>query len=196
VSDWGATWRHLVADSQLRWIGPEKGVVHLALGAVVNALWDLWAKALGKPVWRIVADMSPEEIVRLIDWRYITDALTPEEALEMLRAAGEGKEERIREAVGDRAVPAYTTSAGWLGYGREKMERLLRETLEAGYKHFKLKVGTGLEQDRERLSIARSVLGYDKGNVLMVDANQVWCQSRYDKADEARYGPSPRPSTG
>jgi L-galactonate dehydratase len=196
VSDWGATWRHLVADSQLRWIGPEKGVVHLALGAVVNALWDLWAKVLGKPVWRIVADMTPEEIVRLIDWRYIVDALTPEEAVEMLRRAGEGKEERIREAVENRAVPAYTTSAGWLGYGREKMERLLRETSEAGYKHFKLKVGTGLEQDRERLSIARGVLGYDKGNVLMVDANQVRCQPRCGKADEARYGPSPRPSTG
>ena len=151
---------------------------------------------LGKPVWRIVADMTPEEIVRLIDWRYIVDALTPEEAVEMLRRAGEGKEERIREAVENRAVPAYTTSAGWLGYGREKMERLLKETLDAGYKHFKLKVGTGLEEDKERLSIARSVLGYDKGNVLMVDANQVRCQPRCGKADEARSGPSPRPSTG
>jgi L-galactonate dehydratase len=170
--------------------------VHLALGAVVNALWDLWAKVLGKPVWRIVADMSPEEIVRLIDWRYIQDALTPEEAVAMLRKTGEGKEERIKEAVENKAVPAYTTSAGWLGYGREKMERLLRETLDAGYRHFKLKVGTGLDQDRERLSIARSVLGYDKGNVLMVDANQVRSHSCHCKADEARSGPSPRPSTG
>jgi L-galactonate dehydratase len=170
--------------------------VHLALGAVVNALWDLWAKVLGKPVWRIVADMSPEEIVRLIDWRYILDALTPEEAVEMLRKAGEGKEERIKEAVENTAVPAYTTSAGWLGYGREKMERLLKETLDAGYKHFKLKVGTGLEQDKERLSIARSVLGYDKGNVLMVDANQVRRSRCRLQANMARSGPSPRPSSG
>ena len=102
MSNWGATWRHLVADSQLRWIGPEKGVVHLALGAVVNALWDLWAKVLGKPVWRIVADMSPEEIVRLIDWRYILDALmTPEEAVEMLRRTGEGKEEEDQGGRGE-----------------------------------------------------------------------------------------------
>jgi L-galactonate dehydratase len=173
VANWGTTWRHLVADSQLRWIGPEKGVVHLALGAVVNALWDLWARVLGKPVWRIIADMSPEEIVRLIDFRYITDAITPEEAVEMLRKVHGGREARIREAVENKAVPAYTTSAGWLGYGREKMERLLKETLDAGYRHFKLKVGTGLEEDKERLGIARSLLGYDKGNVLMVDANQV-----------------------
>jgi L-galactonate dehydratase len=196
VANWGATWRHLVADSQLRWIGPEKGVIHLALGAVVNALWDLWAKVLGKPVWRIVADMTPEEIVRLIDWRYIEDALTPAEAVEMLRRAGQGKEARIAEAVANRAVPAYTTSAGWLGYGREKMERLLRETRDAGYRHFKLKVGTGLEQDRERLSIARSVLGYDQGNVLMVDANQVPLPNNLAARLTGRSGPFPRPSTG
>jgi L-galactonate dehydratase len=133
----------------------------------------LWAKTLGKPVWRIIADMTPEEIVRLIDFRYILDALTPDEALQILRKVDAGRNQRIREAVENQAVPAYTTSAGWLGYGREKMERLLKETLDSGYRHFKLKVGTGLEEDKERLSIARSVLGYDKGNVLMVDANQV-----------------------
>jgi L-galactonate dehydratase len=173
VADWGKTWRHLVNDSQLRWIGPEKGVIHLALGAVVNALWDLWGKVLGKPVWKVVADMSPEEVVRCIDFRYITDALTPEEALAMLKKTEEGKAERIREAEGNTAVPAYTTSAGWLGYDKGKMERLLRETMDQGYRHFKMKVGTSIEEDKARLELARSVIGYDKGNVLMVDANQV-----------------------
>ena len=174
VADFGKTWRYLVADSQLRWIGPEKGVIHLALGAVVNAIWDLWAKTLGKPVWRIVAEMSPEEFVRCIDFRYITDAITPEEAIELLRAEEPGKAERIKEAERNEAVPAYTTSAGWLGYSEEKMKALLQQTLDEGYRYFKLKVGTSIEQDRQRLTIARSVLGYDRGNVLMVDANQVW----------------------
>jgi L-galactonate dehydratase len=134
VENWGKTWRHLVNDSQLRWIGPEKGVIHLALGAVVNAIWDLWAKTLGKPVWRIVADMTPQQIVDLIDFRYITDALTPEEALEILTKAEAGKKERLQEALDSRAVPAYTTSAGWLGYGEDKMRSLLQETLSKGYK--------------------------------------------------------------
>ncbi|KAI0174233.1 mandelate racemase/muconate lactonizing enzyme domain-containing protein [Pestalotiopsis sp. NC0098] len=174
VEDWGKTWRHLVNDSQLRWIGPEKGVIHLALGAVVNAVWDLWAKVLGKPVWRIVADMSPEEFVRCIDFRYITDCVTPDEALALLREAEPGKQERIQEALDSRAVPAYTTSAGWLGYGEDKMKALLAETLAKGYKYFKIKVGGNLEQDKHRLAIARDVIGFDRGNVLMVDANQVW----------------------
>jgi L-galactonate dehydratase len=174
VENWGKTWRHLVNDSQLRWIGPEKGVIHLALGAVVNALWDLWAKVLGKPVWRIVADMSPAEIVDLVDFRYITDAITPAEALELLTKAQEGREERLQEALNSTAVPAYTTSAGWLGYGEDKMKALLEETLAKGYRHFKIKVGGDVETDRRRLGIAREVIGYDKGNVLMVDANQVW----------------------
>ncbi|KAK2599238.1 hypothetical protein N8I77_011008 [Diaporthe amygdali] len=174
VANWGKTWRHLVNDSQLRWIGPEKGVIHLALGAVVNAIWDLWAKVLGKPVWRIVAEMSPEEFVQCIDFRYITDAITPEEAVALLKESEKGKADRIKEAENSRAVPAYTTSAGWLGYGEDKMKGLLKETLAKGYKHFKLKVGGSVEQDRHRLSIAREIIGYDKGNVLMVDANQVW----------------------
>ncbi|KAK8149465.1 L-galactonate dehydratase [Beauveria asiatica] len=174
VADWGKTWRYLVSDSQLRWIGPEKGVIHLAMGAVVNAVWDLWAKVLGKPVWRIVADMTPEEYVRCIDFRYITDAITPEEALEMLKSTESGKARRIEEALADKAVPAYTTSAGWLGYDEDKMKRLLHETLAKGYKYFKLKVGGGVEEDRRRLGIARDVIGFDKGNVLMVDANQIW----------------------
>lgn len=174
VADWGKTWRYLVNDSQLRWIGPEKGVIHLALGAVVNAAWDLWAKVLGKPVWRVVAEMSPEELVRCVDFRYITDAITPGEAVALLAEAEEGKAQRFQDALDSKAVPAYTTSAGWLGYGEDKMKGLLEETLKAGYRHFKLKVGTSVEQDRRRLAIARSVIGYDAGNVLMVDANQVW----------------------
>ena len=165
-----------MSDSQLRWIGPEKGVIHLALGAVVNALWDLWAKTLRKPVWRIVAEMTPEEFVRCIDFRYITDAITPAEAVEILRREGEGKAKRMVEAEASRAVPAYTTSAGWLGYGEAKMKVLLEETVKQGYKHFKLKVGISIEDDKRRLRIARSVIGYDKGNTLMVDANQVCLQ--------------------
>jgi L-galactonate dehydratase len=157
----------------LRWIGPEKGVIHLALGAVVNAVWDLWAKTLNKPVWRIVAEMTPEEFVRCIDFRYITDAVTPEEAVEMLKGEEAGKAQRIKDAEESKAVPAYTTSAGWLGYGEEKMKALLEDTLSKGYRHFKLKVGSSLEADRRRLTIARSVIGYDRGNILMVDANQV-----------------------
>jgi L-galactonate dehydratase len=206
VGNWGQTWRYLVSDSQLRWIGPEKGVIHLALGAVVNAIWDLWAKMLEKPVWRIVADMSPEEFVRCIDFRYIVDAITPEEALDILKTQEPGKAQRIRDAEQNKAVPAYTTSAGWLGYGKEKMQSLLIETMNQGYKHFKLKVGTSVEQDKERLSIAREVIGYDKGSILMVDANQVrvLVQSLYSMQHRNwtklsyhyRSGPSHKPSTG
>ncbi|KAL1967042.1 hypothetical protein VTN77DRAFT_3566 [Rasamsonia byssochlamydoides] len=174
TADWGKTWRYLVSDSQLRWIGPEKGVIHLALGAVVNALWDLWAKILQKPVWRIVADMTPEEVVRCIDFRYITDALTPEEAIALLKEVEPGKQDRIKEAEQNKAVPAYTTSAGWLGYSEEKLRALLDKSVKDGFKHFKLKVGGNLEDDKRRLAIAREAIGYDKGNVLMVDANQVW----------------------
>ncbi|KAI1661962.1 enolase C-terminal domain-like protein, partial [Daldinia decipiens] len=174
VSNWGQTWRHLVNDSQLRWIGPEKGVIHLALGAVVNAVWDLWAKTLDKPVWRVVAEMTPEELVRCIDFRYITDAITPDEALALLTKAQDGKDARFADALESRAVPAYTTSAGWLGYGEDKMRALLRETLANGYRHFKLKVGGPVDQDKRRLAIARDIIGYDRGNVLMVDANQIW----------------------
>jgi L-galactonate dehydratase len=144
------------------------------LGAVVNAVWDLWGKVLGKPVWRIVADMTPEQFVQCIDFRYITDAITPSEAIAMLQESQAGKAQRIQEAEASRAVPAYTTSAGWLGYGEDKMKGLLQETLGKGYRHFKLKVGGSVEQDGRRLTIAREVIGYDKGNVLMVDANQVW----------------------
>jgi L-galactonate dehydratase len=130
-------------------------------------------------VWRVVSEMSPEEFVRCIDFRYITDAITPEEAVKILREQGAGKSERIKDAEENRAVPAYTTSAGWLGYGEEKMRELLKQTLAQGYRHFKMKVGGSVEADRARLAIARDVIGYDRGNILMVDANQVWDNSRW-----------------
>jgi len=167
----GRMWRHLTGDSQLRWIGPDKGAIHLATGAVVNAIWDLWAKAVGKPVWRLVADMTPEELVRTIDFRYLTDAITPEDALTLLTKRAEGKAARIAdlEATG---FPCYTTSAGWLGYPDDKLRRLAQEAVDAGFDYIKLKVGRDLEDDIRRLTIAREVLGPDRK--LMIDANQVW----------------------
>lgn len=172
ISDWGRTWRRLTSDSQLRWVAPEKGVVHMALGSVVNSIWDLWAKCLGKPLWRLVAEIIPEELVRCID--FLTDVLTPMEAVQLLKDLDSGKEERIAEAMRNWAIPAYTTSAGWLGYGEEKMKELLNDSINQGYKYFKLKVGANLDEDRRRLTIAREIMGYDKGNTLMIDANQVW----------------------
>ncbi|ODQ77172.1 hypothetical protein BABINDRAFT_163684 [Babjeviella inositovora NRRL Y-12698] len=174
VTDIGATWRDMVSDSQLRWIGPEKGVIHLALGACVNAIWDMWAKSVEKPLWRLVADFTPEELVSCVDWRYLTDALTPEEAVAMLKKTAAGKEERIVETLANRAVPTYTTSAGWLGYSDEKMQSLLTETMNLGFKHFKVKVGGNLARDQHRLKLVRDIIGYDSGNQLMIDANQVW----------------------
>ncbi|MGF7147884.1 L-fuconate dehydratase [Sphingomonas zeicaulis] len=170
-ADPGRFWRHVTGDSQLRWIGPDKGAIHLATGAVVNAVWDLWAKAEGKPVWQLVADMSPEEIVRAIDFRYITDCITPEEALALLTKAAEGKAER-RAQLEAQGYPCYTTSAGWLGYSDEKLRRLATEAVDAGFKHIKLKVGRDLDDDIRRLRIAREVLGPDRR--LMIDANQIW----------------------
>ncbi|HLS16465.1 MAG TPA: L-fuconate dehydratase [Paenalcaligenes sp.] len=169
--DMGRFWRYITGDSQLRWIGPEKGVIHLATGAVVNAAWDLWAKSEGKPVWRLVADMSPEQIVRLIDFRYITDCITPAEALEILEKQMVGKKERIAD-LEKNGYPCYTTSAGWLGYGDDKLRHLVQEAIDAGFKHIKLKVGRDLNDDIRRLKIAREVMGEDCH--LMIDANQVW----------------------
>src|SRR5471030_390856 len=171
AANMGAFWRALTSDSQLRWIGPDKGAIHLATGAVVNAAWDLWAKSEGKPVWQLVADMSPEEIVRLIDFRYITDCITPDEALVLLRERGVGKEARRAELLAT-GYPSYTTSAGWLGYEDAKLRRLVREAVDAGYSHVKLKVGRDLPDDVRRLRIAREELGPDRH--LMIDANQVW----------------------
>ncbi|WP_457446175.1 L-fuconate dehydratase [Roseateles sp. P5_E4] len=171
AADMGRFWRHVTSDSQLRWIGPDKGAIHLATGAVVNAVWDLWAKAEGKPVWRLVADMSPAELVRCIDFRYITDCITPDEALALLTRAAEGKAERLA-TLEREGYPCYTTSAGWLGYPDDKLRRLCQEAVDAGFNHVKLKVGRDREDDIRRLRIAREVLGPDRK--LMIDANQVW----------------------
>ncbi|MFA7416064.1 MAG: L-fuconate dehydratase [Rhizobium sp.] len=170
-ADPGRFWHYITGDSQLRWIGPDKGAMHLATGAVVNAVWDLWAKEAGKPVWRLVADMSPEEIVSIIDFRYLTDAITPDEALELLRKAESGKAERIA-ILEKEGYPCYTTSAGWLGYPDEKLRRLCQEAVDAGFTHIKMKVGRDLEDDKRRLRIAREVIGNDR--YMMIDANQVW----------------------
>lgn len=171
TQDMGRFWRHITGDSQLRWIGPDKGAIHMAAGAVVNAAWDLWAKDAGKPVWQLVADMTPEDIVRLIDFRYLTDALTPDEALQILRAAEPGKSARI-EALKREGYPCYTTSAGWLGYPDDKLRRLCREAKAQGFTHTKFKVGRDLDDDIRRLTIAREELGEDM--TIMIDANQVW----------------------
>lgn len=171
IEDPGRMWRHLTGDSQLRWIGPDKGAIHLATGAVVNAIWDLWAKAAGKPVWRLVADMTPEELIRAIDFRYLTDAITPEQGLALLTARAAGKSDRIDALMAD-GYPCYTTSAGWLGYSDEKLRRLAQAAVDAGFDHIKLKVGRDLDDDIRRVRIAREVLGPDRK--LMIDANQVW----------------------
>ena len=171
AEDMGRFWRHVTSDSQLRWIGPDKGAMHLATGAVVNAVWDLWAKSEGRPVWQLVADMSPEELVRCIDFRYITDCITPAEALALLRDKAQGKLERRAELLAN-GYPCYTTSAGWLGYDDAKLRRLAQAAVDAGFSHVKLKVGRDLADDVRRLRIAREVLGPERQ--LMIDANQVW----------------------
>lgn len=171
TADMGRFWRHMTSDSQLRWIGPDKGAIHLATGAVVNAAWDLWAKQAGKPVWQLIADMSPEEFVRCVDFRYITDCITPDEAIQLLTERAKGKEERIG-LLKAHGYPCYTTSAGWLGYLDDKLRRLCQEAIDAGFSHVKLKVGRDLEDDIRRVTIAREVIGPNRH--LMIDANQVW----------------------
>jgi len=171
AEDMGRFWRHMTSDSQLRWIGPDKGAIHLATGAVVNAVWDLWAKLEGVPVWKLVSRMSPQEIVRLIDFRYITDCITPAEALALLQALEPGKAERLA-TLEREGYPCYTTSAGWLGYDDAKLRRLCQEAIDAGFNHVKMKVGRDKADDIRRLTIAREVLGPDRH--LMIDANQVW----------------------
>jgi L-fuconate dehydratase len=167
----GRFWRHVTSDSQLRWIGPDKGAMHLATGAVVNAVWDLLAKEAGKPVWRLVAEMSPEDILSIVDFRYLTDALTPQEALAILKKAEVGKAERIA-TLEKEGYACYTTSAGWLGYDDAKLRRLCQEAVDQGFTHIKMKVGRDLEDDKRRLRIAREVIGDER--YMMIDANQVW----------------------
>ncbi|MGP3939684.1 enolase C-terminal domain-like protein [Streptomyces sp. 6N106] len=170
TGDLGGFSRHLLGDSQLRWLGPDKGAIHLGSAAVINAAWDLAARQAGKPVWKLLADLSPREVVDLVDWRYLKDALTPEAALKMLesRAGGRaGREAYVRE----HGYPAYTTSAGWLGYDDTKLARLCQEAVDQGWNSVKLKVGANLEDDIRRCRIAREVIGPDRR--LMIDANQI-----------------------
>jgi len=171
TDDLGVFYRQLTTDSQFRWLGPEKGVIHLAAGALINAVWDLYARVEGKPLWKLLADMDAEQIVRAIDFRYITDALTPEEALHILRERRSGMEERLTLLQKD-GYPAYTTSPGWFGFTDEKILRLCDEALAAGWTHFKLKVGGSMEDDLRRARLVRTKIGPD--NKLMVDANQKW----------------------
>ncbi|MFI7382423.1 L-fuconate dehydratase [Streptomyces sp. NPDC049813] len=170
-ADPGSLNRDLVGDSQLRWLGPEKGVMHMAIGAVVNAAWDLTAKRAGKPLWRLLADAEPEWLVRQIDFRYIADALTPEEALGLLRAGRAGADRRAARLT-ERGYPGYTTSPGWLGYSDEKLTRLARQAVADGFTQIKLKVGADLADDVRRCRTAREVIG--PGVRLAVDANQRW----------------------
>ncbi|WP_089106061.1 L-fuconate dehydratase [Streptomyces hyaluromycini] len=169
--DPGTLYQDLIGDSQLRWLGPEKGVMHMAIGAVVNAVWDLAARRAGKPLWQLLADAEPEWIVRQIDFRYLTDALTPEEALAILRRGREGADER-RARLLERGFPAYTTSAGWLGYDDEKLTRLAAQAVADGFRQIKLKVGADLDDDIRRCRVARAVVGPDIR--MAVDANQRW----------------------
>lgn len=172
TTEMGRFWRELTSgDSQLRWIGPEKGAIHLATAAIVNAVWDLWAKTEGKPVWKLLVDMPPEQLIRCLDFRFVTDALTPEEALGLLRRNAAGRADRERE-MREQGYPAYTTSAGWLGYDDDKVRRLAREALAEGWTHFKQKVGGNLEEDRRRARILREEIGWERA--LMMDANQMW----------------------
>jgi len=171
TADMGAFWRMITGDSQLRWVGPEKGVIHLATAAVVNAVWDLYAKAVGTPLWRLLVEMPPEEVVRCIDFRYITDALTPEEALAILQQNAPTRARRIAEMEAE-GYAAYTTSAGWLGYPDEKIRQLCRESMAEGWSYFKIKVGRNLADDIRRCRIIREEIGPERK--LMVDANQVW----------------------
>ncbi|EKN4071909.1 enolase C-terminal domain-like protein [Yersinia enterocolitica] len=172
TANFGRYWHELVAgDCQLRWVGPEKAVIHLATAAIINAIWDLWAKKEGKPVWKLLADMSPEQLVNCVDFTYLTDVLTPEEAITMLRKVSTTKAQREEEMLRD-GFPGYTTAAGWLGYSEEKMRTLARQAVADGWTHLKQKVGADIEQDIRRATILREELGWDYK--LMMDANQIW----------------------
>jgi L-fuconate dehydratase len=171
ASDMRGFWRGLVSDSQLRWVGPEKGVVHLATAALVNAVWDLYAKLEGKPLWKLLSDMSPEQLVACIDFRYIDDVLPPDEALDILRLNVATRPAREMEMLRE-GFPAYTTSAGWLGYSDAKIEALATQAMAAGFTHLKMKVGGDPASDLRRARILRAAIGPDRR--LMLDANQVW----------------------
>ena len=171
TSDFAGFWRALAGESQLRWLGPEKGVIHLALGAIVNAVWDLYAKAEEKPLWRLLSSMTPEQLVSCIDFRYITDALTPDEAIAILQRQQATRAEREALLL-EKGYPAYTTSVGWFGYSDDKIRSLCREALADGWTHFKVKVGGAPEDDARRVKLVREEIG--PACRLMIDANQRW----------------------
>ena len=171
TADPAAFWRSLACDTQLRWLGPEKGVVHLALAAIVNAVWDLYAKSEGKPVWKLLADMTPRQLASCIDYRYIVDALTPDEAIELLERNRRTKDER-EAALRRSGYPAYTTSVGWSSYSDDVVRGLCRDALAQGWTHFKIKVGGAPEDDARRVALVRAEIGPDRK--LMADANQRW----------------------
>ena len=171
TSDFAGFWRRLACDSQLRWLGPEKGVIHLALAAIVNAVWDLYAKLQRQPLWKLLADMTPRQLVSCIDFRYISDALSVDEAIDLLERRASTKRDREAELL-RCGYPAYTTSVGWMGYGDEAILSLCRQAIADGWTHFKVKVGGRPEDDRRRLSLVRDAIGPDR--MLMADANQRW----------------------
>ena len=170
-ADMASFYEHLRSDTQLRWLGPESGVVHMALGGIVNAIWDLWARDAGKPVWRLLSEMPPLQFVNCLDFRYVTDVLTKQEALDLLMGNEPSKTRRMDD-LERQGYPAYTTSPGWLGYDDVKLRRLCRQAVDDGFRHVKLKVGEDLESDARRCAIARKALGNRVR--LMVDANQAW----------------------
>lgn len=170
-SDIAAFHDRLRSDSQLRWLGPEKGVIHMAVGGIVNAVWDMWARAEEKPVWQLLSEMTPEAFVRCMDFRYVSDAITPDEALAIVRRNAASKHERI-ERLQRSGFPAYTTTPGWLGYDDEKLRRLCAAAVSQGFRHVKIKVGKNIEHDVRRCRIARETIGSDVR--LMIDANQAW----------------------
>jgi len=171
LSDLRAFFRELTVDKQLRWLGPEKGILHMATGAVINAVWDLWAKRERKPLWKLLVDLDPEQVVAALDFSYITDVLTPDQALEILRSKASGKAAREAEMRRD-GYPAYTTSTGWLGYPDEKVRRLCKEAVAQGWTAFKMKVGQSLEDNERRAALMREEIGASRK--LMMDANQCW----------------------
>jgi L-fuconate dehydratase len=171
VADFRSFWRSLTQDQQLRWLGPEKGVIHMSTGAVVNAVWDLWAKREGKPLWKLLVDMTPEQLVGCLDFSYLTDVLMPDQAVEILRRHAPTRAAREAEMRRD-GYPGYTTSTGWLGYPDEKVRRLAREAMADGWDHFKIKVGRDLDGNLRRAALMREEIGWDRK--LMMDANQCW----------------------
>jgi L-fuconate dehydratase len=188
TNNFGTFWRQLANESQLRWLGPEKGAIHLALAAIVNAVWDLYAKTEKKPVWKLLADMSPKQLVSCLDFRYITDALTPEEAFDILDRQARTKADRERELL-KIGYPAYTTSVGWMGYSDDKVRGACRTAMAEGWTHFKVKVGGDPADDARRVGLVRNEIGPDR--VLMVDANQNWSvgEAIERMADLARFSP-------